>query len=403
MAKPDYDVIVVGAGIVGASMAVQLSQTLGPDTGIALVAPTPSAIAEPEPFDPRVVALTAASQQLLEQMAVWPDVHDQRACPYQRMHVWDGDGSGHIEFAAAELGRDNLGHIVEHRTLNSALERALALTQVTRWTQPVKALQRTGNRICGVTLASGDALYAPLVIAADGARSPLRELAAIGERQWSYRQSAIVATVRTEQPHNFTARQRFMPTGPLALLPLCETPEDHSGYYCSIVWSADQAFADSLMRLDDASFCQALEHHFERRLGAIEQLSQRHTFALHQRHAKQYVRPGLALVGDAAHSIHPLAGQGVNLGLLDVACLADELQRAQTRGLSTGEYATLRRYERQRMGHNLAMMAAMESFKRLFGSRQPGLTLLRNYALSGVNSLPALKNLLAQQAMGLSL
>jgi 2-octaprenylphenol hydroxylase len=403
VAKPDYDVIIVGAGIVGASTAVQLSQTLGPDTRIALVAPTPPAIAQPEPFDPRVVALTAASRQLLTQIGVWPDVSGQRACPYHHMHVWDGEGSGHIEFAAAELGRDNLGHIVEHRTLNSALERALALTQVTRWTQPVKALQRTGSRIHGVTLASDDTLHAPLVIAADGARSPLRELAAIGEREWSYRQSAIVATVRTQHPHDFTARQRFMPTGPLALLPLCETPEARSGHHCSIVWSADQPLADSLMALDDADFCQALERHFERRLGAIEHVSQRHTFALHQRHAKHYVQPGLALVGDAAHSIHPLAGQGVNLGLLDVACLARELQRAQRRGLSTAEYATLRRYERQRMGHNLAMMAAMESFKRLFGTRQPGLTLLRNYALSGVNTLPALKNQLAQQAMGLSL
>ncbi|BFM22245.1 UbiH/UbiF/VisC/COQ6 family ubiquinone biosynthesis hydroxylase [Gilvimarinus japonicus] len=404
MVSTNYDIIVVGAGIVGTSIAAHLSQTLAPHTRIALVAPAAQPAIDPEPFDPRVVALTDASRQLLEQLGVWRSVAEQRACPYRDMHVWDGEGAGHIEFSAHDLGRDTLGHIVEHRVLNQALERALELTAVERWQQPVSALLRQPDgSINGVELSTSETLQAPLIIAADGARSPLRKMAAIDERQWSYQQSAIVATVRSQAPHGLVARQRFMNTGPLALLPLIDTPQASDGHHCSIVWSADQAFADSLMALDDTEFCQALERHFERRLGTIEHVSTRHAFTLHQRHATRYAQPGLALVGDAAHSIHPLAGQGVNLGLLDVACLTRELQRAQERGLSTGEYATLRRYERQRMGHNLTMMAAMEGFKRLFGSRQPGLTLLRNRALSSVNTLPALKNLLAQQAMGLSL
>ncbi|WP_049723244.1 UbiH/UbiF/VisC/COQ6 family ubiquinone biosynthesis hydroxylase [Gilvimarinus polysaccharolyticus] len=399
----EFDIIIVGAGINGASLALSLSRCLTPQTRIALVAPPPVPH-QPEPFDPRVVALTAASQQLLQQLGLWHHIAEQRACPYHDMQVWDGEGLGHIEFSAAELGCDNLGHIVEHRVLNQALEHALTLTQVSRWEQPVTALLRTEQQRCsGVELASGETLSAALTIAADGAQSPLRQLAGFNERQWSYQQSAIVATVRCEANHDGVARQRFMRTGPLALLPLIDTPEASNGQHCSIVWSADQAFADILMALDDAAFCQTLERHFERRLGAIEHVSQRHAFALHQRHATAYVQPGLALIGDAAHSIHPLAGQGVNLGLLDVACLSDELQRAQSRGVSMAEHATLRRYERQRMGHNLTMMAAMESFKRLFGTRQPSLTLLRNRALNGVNNLPALKNLLAQQAMGLSL
>ncbi|WP_339897409.1 UbiH/UbiF/VisC/COQ6 family ubiquinone biosynthesis hydroxylase [uncultured Gilvimarinus sp.] len=403
MANMDYDIIVVGAGIVGTSMAAYLSQTLAADTRIALVAPA-APIADAEPFDARVVAMTEASRQLFEQLDVWRNIAGQRACPYRDMQVWDGEGSGHIEFNAADVGRDSLGHIVEHRVLNQALERALELTRVQRWQQPVSALLRDNNgAVSGVELDSGETLAAPLTIAADGARSKLRQLAGITERQWPYQQSAIVATVRCEKPHEFTARQRFMSTGPLALLPLIEAPGASSGHHCSIVWSADQGFADTLMAQDDASFCASLERHFESRLGVIEHVSKRYAFALHQRHAKQYVQPGLALIGDAAHSIHPLAGQGVNLGLLDVAGLGHELQRAGARGLATGEYSTLRRYERQRMGHNLTMMAAMESFKRVFGSRQPALTLMRNRALSGVNSQPALKSFLAQQAMGLSL
>ena len=403
MANMEYDIIVVGAGIVGTSMAAYLSQTLAVDTRIALVAP-PTPAVDAEPFDARVAALTEASRQLLEQLDVWRNIAGQRACPYRDMQVWDGEGSGHIEFNAADVGRDSLGHIVEHRVLNQALERALELTRVQRWQQPVSALLRDNHgAVSGVELDSGETLAAPLTIAADGARSKLRELAGIAERQWPYQQSAIVATVRCEKPHEFTARQRFMSTGPLALLPLIATPDASSGHHCSIVWSADQGFADTLMAQNDASFCTSLERHFEGRLGVIEHVSKRHAFALHQRHAKQYVQPGLALIGDAAHSIHPLAGQGVNLGLLDVACLGHELQRAGARGLTTDEYSTLRRYERQRMGHNLTMMAAMESFKRVFGSRQPALTLMRNRALSGVNSQTALKSFLAQQAMGVSL
>src|SRR5690554_3277195 len=404
MANTDYDIIVVGAGIVGASVAISISRSLNPATRIALVAPEAPANTEPEPFDARVVALTDASRQLLTQLDVWHSVVAQRACPYGDMHVWDGEGTGHIEFSANALGRDNLGHIVEHRALNHALQRALELTPVVRWQQPVSTLLRGhNNQTTGVLLNTGESLHAPLIIAADGARSPLRQLAGFTERQWSYQQSAIVATVRCQKPHGLVARQRFMSTGPLALLPLIHTPEDTDGHHCSIVWSADQGYAESLMALEDNAFCRALEQGFERRLGAIEHVSTRHAFALHQRHATHYAQPGLALIGDAAHSIHPLAGQGVNLGLLDVACLTAELLRAQERGLSTCQFGTFGRFERQRVGQNFTLVAAMEGFKRLFGSRQPNLTLLRNRALSGVNQLPGLKNMLAQQAMGLSL
>ena len=198
-----------------------------------------------------------------------------------------------------------------------------------------------------------------------------------------------------------------MRTGPLAFLPLrCHWGEVDAGehpwdeHYSSIVWSADSALADELLALDDAAFCDRLGRDFEYTLGAVTGTDRRHGIPLYQRHARDYIRPGIALVGDAAHSIHPLAGQGVNLGLKDVQALYQEIERALTRGLPLSEPSILRRYQRQRLGDNLGMMATMEGFKRLFGSRSPAWIALRNSGLRRVDNLPLIKNTLAQKAMG---
>jgi len=208
-----------------------------------------------------------------------------------------------------------------------------------------------------------------------------------------------VATVQTSTAHARTAWQRFMPSGPLALLPLDSGDGDQQ--FCSIVWSATPDHAQTLMALDDESFCVALAAAFEHRLGAITAVSKRFMFPLRQRHAVDYVAPGIALVGDAAHTIHPLAGQGINLGLLDVIALAQELKHASLRGLSCGDASVLRRYQRMRKGHNLLMMGVMEGFKRLF--EQPALPLrwLRNEGLRQVDAKPWLKREIMRQAMGL--
>lgn len=401
-----YDVIVIGAGLVGATLAAKLALgEAGRQWRIAVIeAGGPPQRFENHQFDPRVAALSPASQKLLQSIDCWANLEAERVCPYRAMEVWDGEGTGQIEFHAEDLHSDILGHIVENSVTVRAVRRRLAELDVTV-IQPARVETLLKSEQPGqpvrLTLDDRRRLSANLVVAADGAQSRVRELAGFATREWSYRQRAIVTTVRTEEPHNYTARQRFMRTGPLALLPLRRRTETGwDAHYCSIVWSADTALAEELMTLDEHVFCERLGRDFEHRLGVITDTAQRLAIPLHQRHARQYIQPGIALVGDAAHSIHPLAGQGLNLGLCDVQVLAEELERAVRRGLGSGDYSIVRRYQRARLGDNLAMMGAMEGFKRLFGNSNPPLTWLRNTGMSGINQMPLAKNAIARRAMG---
>ncbi|MDR6356110.1 ubiquinone biosynthesis UbiH/UbiF/VisC/COQ6 family hydroxylase [Pseudomonas psychrotolerans] len=248
-------------------------------------------------------------------------------------------------------------------------------------------------------LAGDRQIRAPLVVAADGATSAVRRLAGLETREWDYLHHAIVTSVRCAESHQRTAWQRFTDDGPLAFLPL-----DRGGdtRWCSIVWSCTPKQGERLMALDDAAFCQALGEAFEHRLGKVECSDTRLCIPLRQRHAKRYVESGLALIGDAAHVIHPLAGQGVNLGFLDAAVLAEELRHAQARGEAIAEQRVLERYERRRMPHNLAMMAAMEGFQRLFQDDRLPLRWLRNAALKQVDRHFEAKALFVRRALGLS-
>jgi 2-octaprenylphenol hydroxylase len=219
-------------------------------------------------------------------------------------------------------------------------------------------------------------------------------------REWDYDQQAIVCTVQTSQSHRFTAWQRFSMTGPLAFLPLL--PESGSEHFCSIVWSQDTDEARRLMALGDTEFAAELEQAIERELGSVQAVSKRFAFPLRQRHAKDYIAPGFALVGDAAHTIHPLAGQGANLGFGDVRTLLDELSRARKAGLGPADELVLARYQRRRKGENLTMMAAMEGFKQLFGRDELPVRWLRNTGLRWLNQLGPVKNRIAAEAMGLN-
>ena len=250
-----------------------------------------------------------------------------------------------------------------------------------------------------LTLADGRELQAPLLVAADGANSAVRRLAGCATREWDYLHHAIVTSVRCSQPHQLTAWQRFTDDGPLAFLPLARDGDQH---WCSIVWSCVPEHAEQLMALDDAGFASELGKAFELRLGEVLQVDPRMCIPLRQRHAKRYVEQGLALIGDAAHTIHPLAGQGVNLGFLDASVLAEVLLHAHQRGEQLDAERVLSRFERRRMPHNLAMMAAMESFERLFQAAPPPLRWLRNAGLNLVNGLPEAKALFVRQALGLS-
>nr|WP_286947868.1 2-octaprenyl-3-methyl-6-methoxy-1,4-benzoquinol hydroxylase [Pseudomonas sp. UBA6718] len=392
------DLIIVGAGMVGSALALALEHSgleiLVVDGGPLSVRP----FAAEGAFEPRVSALSAASQRILERLGVWDGIAARRVSPYRDMRVWDGSGTGSVHFSAASVHAEVLGHIVENRAVQDALLDRLHDSQIgLLGNARLEQLRRSGDGWL-LTLADGRELRAPLLVAADGANSAVRRLAGCATREWDYLHHAIVTSVRCERAHQATAWQRFTDDGPLAFLPLARQGDEH---WCSIVWSTVPAEAERLMALDDEAFRHELGKAFEWRLGQVTAVDPRICIPLRQRHAKRYVESGLALIGDAAHSIHPLAGQGVNLGFLDAAVLAEVLLHALQRGEQPNDVRVLSRYERRRMPHNLAMMAAMEGFERLFQADPLPLRLLRNSGLNWVDELPDAKALFVRRALGL--
>ena len=392
------DLLIVGAGMVGSALALALQ---GSGLQVLLLDGSPMSVKPFDPqaaFEPRVSALSTASQRILDRLGVWDGITTRRASPYTDMHVWDGSGTGQIHFSATSLHADTLGHIVENRVVQDALldrlhDCDLGLLANARLEQ----MRRSGDDWL-LTLADGRTLRAPLVIAADGANSAVRRLTGVATREWDYLHHAIVTSVRSARPHRMTAWQRFTDNGPLAFLPL-ERDGQHD--WCSIVWSTTPEEAQRLMALDDTEFCNELERAFEGQLGPVLSADPRLCVPLRQRHAKRYVAEGLALIGDAAHTIHPLAGQGVNLGFLDAAVLAEVLLHAAGRGERLADVKVLSRYERRRMPHNLALMAAMEGFERLFQADPLPVRWLRNTGLKLVDRLPEAKALFVREALGL--
>ncbi|WP_178129714.1 MULTISPECIES: 2-octaprenyl-3-methyl-6-methoxy-1,4-benzoquinol hydroxylase [unclassified Pseudomonas] len=393
------DVLIVGAGMVGSALALALK-----DSGleILLLDGSPLSVKPFDPqaaFEPRVSALSAASQRILERLGVWDGISARRASPYRDMQVWDGSGTGQIHFSAASVHAEVLGHIVENRVVQDALlERLHDCDMGLLANARLEQMRRSGDDWL-LTLADGRKLRAPLVIAADGANSAVRRLAGCATREWDYLHHAIVTSVRSSQPHQMTAWQRFTDDGPLAFLPL---ERDGQQDWCSIVWSTTPEQAQRLMLLEEEAFCRELERAFEGRLGTVLSADSRLCVPLRQRHAKRYVAEGLALIGDAAHTIHPLAGQGVNLGFLDAAVLAEELLHACERGERLADVRVLSRFERRRMPHNLGLMAAMEGFERLFQADSLALRWLRNTGLKSVEQMPEAKALFVRRALGLT-
>ncbi|MEO4048573.1 2-octaprenyl-3-methyl-6-methoxy-1,4-benzoquinol hydroxylase [Pseudomonas sp. CAU 1711] len=392
------DLIIVGAGMVGSALALALEHS-----GLEVLVVDGSSLSV-KPFDaqgafePRVSALSAASQRILERLGVWQGIAARRASPYRDMRVWDGSGTGSVHFSAASVHAESLGHIVENRVVQDALLDRLHDSRIgLLGSARLEQLRRSGDGWL-LTLVDGRELRAPLLVAADGANSAVRRLAGCATREWDYLHHAIVTSVRCERPHQETAWQRFTDDGPLAFLPLRRGEDQH---WCSIVWSTLPGEAERLMALGDEAFRHELGKAFEWRLGQVTQVDPRLCIPLRQRHAKRYVESGLALIGDAAHSIHPLAGQGVNLGFLDAAVLAEVLLHAIERGEQPGDVRVLSRYERRRMPHNLAMMAAMEGFQRLFQADPLPVRLLRNSGLNWVDELPDAKALFVRRALGL--
>ena len=405
-----FDLVVIGGGMVGTAFVAALEHT---DLNIALIetkaATAPSTFAENcSDVDMRVSALNHASENFLNSIGAWSSIPNHRKCAYDKMRVWDGVGTGHIQFDALEMGENHLGHIVENRFTASAL---LAQVQQQKNTQvitpaTVKEIEKyessaedeSSTQNYFIHLDNGQTLYTPMIVAADGARSFVRCWAEFDTREWDYEHHGLVCTIETELSHEDCAWQRFTEDGVLAFLPI----HSESGKnLCSIVWSCEEAHAQSLLALNNDEFIQKLTDEFEGKLGKVLDSGPRAAIPLRQRHAKRYIQQGVVLIGDAAHTIHPLAGQGVNLGLMDAYVLADEIKQGIERGLDAHNKQLLMRYERRRMPENLTMMATMESFKRLFSGKTPAVRWLRNWGMKKVNNLGFLKNHIVQEAMGL--
>lgn len=397
---PTYDLIIVGGGMTGLALAAGLA-----DSGLS-IAVVEAADQPPhwqqDKLDTRVSALSEASRQLLDKVGAWQPMQALRVNPYQGMRVWDSEGTAEVAFDANEAGVQDLGYLVENSVTQLGLLAAVKDQQNLDWylgefsmglSEPLDA---SGQR--ELKLSSGKVLQAALIVGADGARSRLREWAGFKTREWDYNHHALVTSVRTERPHGNAAWQRFHSTGPLAFLPMNLQSDDH---WCSIVWSTSPEQASELLELTEKEFNQRLTQAFEGRLGRVEISEERQIFPLRQRHAVEYIQPGLALIGDAAHTIHPLAGQGVNLGFMDVAALTQVLRQAAGGKQPLGSLAVLQKYQQQRKMDNLAMMALMESFKRLFETQALPVLLLRNLGMKLVNSSTRIKRNMIARALGL--
>jgi 2-octaprenylphenol hydroxylase len=395
----DFDVVIVGAGVIGAVMAsLLLARKLSSPGRVAIIADrlAPPAPADAE-WDLRVFALSRASERLLQTCGVWDSLPASRLFAYERMCVWDAGGEprgkGSLTFDSAEIGEPNLGFIVDGRTLQWHCLQAARIAGAVVLEAGLESVAATAADV-SIRSSDGRMLRSRLLIAADGQESKTRELLGIETAGHSYRQDALVAHVRTAKSHGNTAWQRFLGTGPLAFLPL---PDGRS----SIVWSADLAEAARLRALDPGAFGAALTAASGEVLGDCELSTPPASFPLKLQYALEYARPRVVLLGDAAHVVHPLAGQGLNLGLLDCAALADVLGQAGGAGYF-GEYRLLRRYERQRRSENLLAAAALDGLERLFSSADPVSTGLRGAGLSAVGKMPFVKRLLARRALGLT-
>lgn len=393
----DFDVVVIGGGMVGLSFAALAAQDERlASWRIAIVEPAAPATPRDDLVDLRVSALSRASQRILDAAGAWAALAD-RACPYAEMVVWDAasraDARDALHFSAAETGEPDLGHIVENLRVQWALLESRRLRAVTHVRAGLAALEFDDDA-ARVTLSDGRRLSCGLVVGADGGQSRTRELCGIGRGGWAYGQTAVVAHLRTERPHRHTAWQRFLPDGPLALLPLLDGR-------VSLVWTTSPEAAAELTTVAATDFARRVTEASDRVLGAVALDSERAGYPLALWHAREYVRPRLALVGDAAHTIHPLAGQGVNLGFLDSAALAEVLAESTAGGEPFG-LRTLRRYARWRRSENALMLGTTDTLNRVFGERSVPVAAIRRLGLSLVSSQPLLRRALVQRALGLA-
>ncbi len=390
--KAQIDIAVVGAGVVGLAAALMAAKQ---GLRVAIIeAHTPKVWKSDVP-DLRVYALALDNQHFLEQLGVWPAIKAKRAKAYNNMTVFDEVHGQPLQFTANALGQSYLGHIVENEVIVEVLWHALQQEKNVQFYCPdkIQAIHSNPNAV-QLILQSGIEFDVSLAIGADGARSKVRELIGIEIKAHDYQQKGLVAFVETELPHQNTAWQRFLSKGPLAFLPFADN-------VCSIVWSLPNARADELLQADAESFCRALDSAFAGTLGKTHLISERAAFPLQRQLANAMIKDRTLLLGDAAHAVHPLAGQGVNLGLRDVTELQKVFAQAQAKQLDPLALNGLQRWARQRYSDNAMAAYAFENINRVFSNDNFALSLLRGPMLGLGNKITPLKNAMARYAAGI--
>lgn len=385
------DITIVGGGMVGLALAAQLKSS---GLSIAVVNNRPITRELPDVAESRVSAINVASQAMLERVGAWQQLQSERFCQYTGMQVWEQDSFAKISFATDQTGQACLGTIVENQNIVNALYQVVSQHANIKLLENchIERIHYTDDEAI-LTYNNGELLATRLLVGADGAESQVRKSKQMPLTFWAYDQQAIVATVNTEKAHDNIARQAFTPFGPLAFLPL------NDPHQCSIVWSQDTERASELMALDEQRFTQQLAVAIDMQLGPCQLANRRVSIPLTMRYAREWLNGSVVLVGDAAHTIHPLAGQGVNLGFQDTIVLAEMLNNTSPDKLA--ERKVLRAYERSRKADAAKMIATMEGFKQLFAGRDPVKKLIRGIGMRAVNDLPMVKQRLIEQAMGL--
>ena len=389
----DFEVVVIGAGVVGSSLALSLAKE-GVD--VCLIDKGTPEIKE-DISRGRTAALNLASQNILEKLGVKRGIQNYLT-PFKNIYVWDSDGTSSLEFSSDEIGQPKLGDVVTNNAILSSIFLLLPNHKNLRFLSgdKLKTLDPQEESI-KVRTEGGENISCKLVVGADGGLSSVRELSSINIRTWSYDQKALIANLKAEKSHSNTAYQVFTKNGPIALLPMQKDDKES----LSLVWSADIDYAERLLDLDIPSFLNELERKTESVLGKLSLDGEMSSYPLHQLHAKDYYAQRVVLIGDAAHSMHPLAGQGLNLGLGDVEELASRILRSRRHGEDVGNDKMLSDYSKARKSINLRMMGFMEVFKKGFGSTNPWVRLGRNMAFGATQKAPELRKRFIKEAAGI--